>query len=81
MPAEDVKSKVDVLKARLSPFVKEGTSETSLKVPNRLLIGFKLDAVAVAIMDLLHEKYHKILSLVGYEPYGDSDYLFTYKVV
>jgi hypothetical protein len=81
MPSEDVKSKVDILKARLAPFVKEGTSETSLKVPNRLLIGFKLDAVAVVVQDLLAEKYHKIYTLVGYEPCGDNDYLFSYKVV
>jgi len=78
---EDVKSKTDVLRARLFPFVKEGTSNMSLKVPNRLLIGFKLDIVAVAIRDLLSEKYHNSLKLVNYEPDGDTDYMFTYEVI
>jgi hypothetical protein len=78
---EDVKSRIDVLKTRLVPFIKEGTCETSLKVPNRLLIGFKLNAVAVAIQDLLHEKYNKNLVIDNYEPYGDNDHMFNYKVV
>lgn len=77
---EDVKSKTDILKARLAPFIKEGTSNVSLKVPNRLLIGFKLDIVAVAVRDLLCEKYNHNLKLVSYEPYGDTDYMFTYIV-
>lgn len=76
--AEDTKSRVDVLKTRLIPFIKEGKSETSLKVPNRLLVGFKLDIVAVVIRDLLCEKHAKNLQIVSFDKEGDNDYLFVY---
>lgn len=78
---EDVKSRVDVLKSRLTPFVKEGKSETSLKVPNRLLVGYKLHVVAVAIQDLLCEKYNKTLAIDNYEACGDNDYVFKFLII
>jgi hypothetical protein len=79
--SKDVKSKVDILKTRLIPFIKETDSHLELKIPNRVMIGFKLDIVAVIIKDLLYEKYNKNLQLIIYDKYGDNDYVFKYKEI
>lgn len=71
-------SRVDKLKERLSHFVKEQTTETLLKVPERLIIGFKIENVGIAIQDLMCDKYHKNLKYSGYEQVG-TDYMFSYK--
>jgi hypothetical protein len=71
-------NRIDKLKERLTHFVKEGTSETSLKVPNRVICGFKLDNVAIVIQDLLCDKYHKNLRFVDYVEDGDG-YIFNFK--
>lgn len=71
-------SKADKLKERLMYFVKESTTETSLKVPIRAIGGFKLDIVSVTVQDLLQDKYHNSLQFVNYEPTNDG-YVFNYK--
>lgn len=73
-------SRVDKLKERLAHFVKEQTTETVLKVPSRIIIGFKIENVGVAIQDLMCEKYHKNLKYSGYEQV-ETDYYFGYKEV
>jgi hypothetical protein len=74
-------SRIDKLKERLTHFIKEGTSNDSLKVPNRIICGFKLEHVSVAIQDLLRDKYHNELEVIGFEKEGESDYLFRYKII
>jgi hypothetical protein len=71
-------NKIDKLKERLATFVKEGTSETTLKVPNRVICGFKLEIVGTVLQDLLRDKYHKDLHFVDY--LEDSDgYIYNFK--
>jgi hypothetical protein len=75
---ENVESRIDKLKERLSRFVKEGNSKLSLKIPGRIVQGFKLEIVAIAIQDLLRDKYNVSLQYTGYEQNGD-DYIYNYK--
>jgi hypothetical protein len=74
-------SKVDKLKERLIPFVKEETSETQIKIPYRVICGFKLDVVAVILQDLLRDKYtkqdDKTLKFVSYED-KDDGFVFNF---
>lgn len=72
-----IESKVDKLKERLSYFVNESISKTSLKIPNRIVQGFKLDNVAVAIQDLLCDKHKIKLKYTGYEQIG-NDFIYNY---
>jgi hypothetical protein len=72
-------NKIDKLKERLVPFVNEGTSETSVIVPTRVLCGFKLEIIGVVLQDLLRDKYHKEVKLVNFEDRPDG-YVYNFKV-
>ena len=73
-------NKNDKLKERLSHFVKEGTSETTLKVPNRVICGFKLEIIGTVVQDLLREKYHRDIRFVDYTEDGDG-YVYNFTSV
>jgi len=72
-------SRTDKLKERLIPFIKESESETLIEIPNRIMITFKLENVAVIIQDLLCDKYHKKFQLVEYRETSLKDgYIFEF---
>jgi len=72
--------RIDKLKERLIPFVKEQTSVTSVKIPYRIVVGYKLDEVSMVLKDLLIEKYHKNL-VADNQFLKDNDYFYNFKEI
>jgi len=72
-------NKIDKLKERLTYFVKEETSQTNIKIPNRVVCGFKLEIVGTVIQDLLKDKYNKDFKFVDYIE-DDNGYIYNFNV-
>ena len=67
--------KPDKLRERISFFI---TSDaTTVKVPQRVVIGFKIQTIADTIQNMLGDKFHKKMKYVDHTENG-GEHIFNY---
>ena len=71
--------KREKIKERLSFFIEDTyKEEISVKVPNRVIIGFKLDSIRDILINVLNDKFRKDFKYVSYELTDDNEHIYRF---